>query len=87
MPLELGIVFADGDESVGVREREWLEQHRVDGGEHRRVGADRQRERDDRRAGDRAAVVKAAKGVAHVGDCLVDPSGAASVAVRLFHIL
>jgi rod shape-determining protein MreB len=37
----------DGDEPIGVRERQRREEHRVDHAEDRRVGADRQRECGD----------------------------------------
>ena len=45
--LEIGLGGVDRDQFVGARQRDGVEEHRVDDGKQRRVDADAERQRDD----------------------------------------
>src|SRR5258707_573757 len=62
------VVIPDGSQAVGLQIGKWAEEHGMNHGEHRGVGADAEREGQDGDYGEAGSFGEQTKGVANVGD-------------------
>ena len=77
---EIGLALVKHHELFGMRVGNWIEQHRVDDGEKRRVRADAERERQDRDGGEAGALAQCANGEAKILQKFVEPAAAPLIA-------
>ena len=70
----------------GIGEGEWLQQHRIDQAEHRRIGADAERQHADGDEGEDRIARERREAVADVLDRVLEPADPAAVAMRVLHL-
>ena len=72
-PVEVGVFFPEHDETVGVGKRQRAQHHRAHRREDRGVGADRERQGEDRRTGERGTPPQGPQGKAQVVPQVIQP--------------